>query len=302
MIDLNTLLKNVPLNHFLNNNWNQKYLHIKGKEDDYEEILNWKKFNSILNNRDLSPHLRYFYNGTPILPQSLNNGRRTRNGTPQIDMNEALKFNEAGATTIIQHFQTMDSGMENLVLELSKYFPEAININAYYSSSNIQGFDLHTDPHETFVLQIEGKKKWILLNEPTILPLKSQLLKTSKGVDPTNKKTITLEKGDFLYLPRGVWHKALALEPSLHLTISLKCKINYDFVKNFTEGLIKKKYFRENLRSYSDPSLLDRDKVIEILDELKKEIEIYQNSEGLDFDFENNYKTNPYPQKFNFPY
>ena len=90
-----------------------------------------------------------------------------------------------------------------------------------------------------FILQLEGHKNWEVFEPPADLPMEKPVrvrpelfthrlpfdgrasLSAAKGQVPTQ---IRLERGDFLYVPRGFSHRAWSGddEPSMHLTVEIR--------------------------------------------------------------------------------
>lgn len=79
--------------------------------------------------------------------------------------------------------------------------------NAYLTAPNSQGKEEHVDPHDVFVAQQSGRKRWLLRDTGPHGPLRE----------------VTLAPGDVLYLPQGIPHSASSVgeEPSLHLAMSV---------------------------------------------------------------------------------
>jgi len=109
--------------------------------------------------------------------------------------------------------------------ELAAELGHATQCNAYLTpAGDAQGFDFHHDTHDVFVLQISGRKRWIV-HEPVVrLPLPSQPQAGAhlvpEGAEPL--LDVELQAGDCLYLPRGFVHAALTTdEHSVHLTVGV---------------------------------------------------------------------------------
>lgn len=95
----------------------------------------------------------------------------------------------------------------------------------YLTPAGTQGFAPHYDDIEAFILQVEGRKRWRLYNNPSgeTLPRFSSGNFEQEEIGEVILD-ITLEPGDLLYFPRGVVHQGVApeegAEHSHHLTIS----------------------------------------------------------------------------------
>ncbi|NEQ84623.1 MAG: cupin, partial [Moorea sp. SIO2I5] len=69
----------------------------------------------------------------------------------------------------------------------------------------------------------------------------------------------TLTPGDVLYIPRGHWHYAVALDqPSLHLTLGIHCQTGVDFLDWLVSELRENEAWRESLPLRFDAEPLDQ--------------------------------------------
>jgi len=94
--------------------------------------------------------------------------------------------------------------------------------NAYYTPRGSQGFAVHHDTHDVFVLQVAGEKHWRIYDPLFELPLKDQRYSKALGEHGPPTLELTLRAGDTLYLPRGWLHDALTSETdSLHVTVGI---------------------------------------------------------------------------------
>ena len=111
-----------------------------------------------------------------------------------------------------------------------------VQINAYITPKQSQGFSAHYDVHDVFVLQIAGSKRWVFHEPVHPDPLPSQPWTRYRGAvearaaeEPSADDV--LEEGDVLYLPRGFIHSAEALGGvSAHLTIGIHSHTRHDLV------------------------------------------------------------------------
>ena len=94
--------------------------------------------------------------------------------------------------------------------------------NAYYTPRGSQGFAVHHDTHDVFVLQVAGEKHWRSTTRSS--SCRSRTSGTRRRSASTGPPTLelTLRAGDTLYLPRGWLHDALTSETdSLHVTVGI---------------------------------------------------------------------------------
>ncbi len=127
-----------------------------------------------------------------------------------------------GATIILQalHLHWHPAAVYCRGLEAALGWP--VQANAYLTPATAQGFAVHHDTHDVFVLQVSGRKRWRLYEPAMELPLRGH--RWSPGVHGVGEPIdeLTLEAGDTLFIARGWPHEAVAAEvDSLHLTIGL---------------------------------------------------------------------------------
>jgi hypothetical protein len=127
-----------------------------------------------------------------------------------------------GATIVLQalHLHHRPAALYCRGLERALGFP--VQANAYLTPASAQGFGVHHDTHDVFVLQVSGSKRWRIYAPVVELPLKDQRWSPSLGDPGEPVLDLTLRPGDTLYLPRGWPHEAVTdRADSLHLTIGL---------------------------------------------------------------------------------
>ena len=108
--------------------------------------------------------------------------------------------------------------------------------NAYFSpapragSGGAQGFALHHDLQDAFVIQLSGRKAWQVCSPAWPVRLLAPWLERKPMPDDLASlqcEEFVLEQGDTLYLPRGFVHRAstdgvdASRGPSLHLTFGV---------------------------------------------------------------------------------
>jgi ribosomal protein L16 Arg81 hydroxylase len=135
-----------------------------------------------------------------------------------------------GATLVVDSVNQIDPIVSRFANLLSRDLNTHVNVNCYASFPNKQGFDIHYDRHDVFIIQVSGSKVWKVF-EPTIQwPLERQQRKETEPNDEEPYLDCTLTQGDVLYIPRGHWHYALADDPSIHLTAGPQSRSPIDFM------------------------------------------------------------------------
>jgi ribosomal protein L16 Arg81 hydroxylase len=235
MRSLATILKPYTVEEFLKKNWTSKAVFIANEgHKDFNHLFSWEKLTYLLNFHEFQyPDLRLALDGK-ILEESENAN--------------LIKLCQEGATLIINKVHKLIPEITAFISEVKYDLGYSAQVNAYCSWPGKPGFSPHYDTHEAFILQIDGRKQWYVFPDTIKYPLPDQ--KSASFSPPEGEPYLSciLSPGDVLYIPRGHWHYAVALdEPSLHLTLGLHCKTGIDFLEWLVSELSKKEEWRKNL-------------------------------------------------------
>ncbi|HKR87341.1 MAG TPA: cupin domain-containing protein [Phenylobacterium sp.] len=194
------------------------------------ELFGWPQLNAALAEHRLAPpRLRLERAGADVT-HGIFRARRTRRGAVLQDLDVAALTASLrdGATLIVDAVNEISPPLQRLCAGLSAELTAASQANLYACWGVTQGFDVHWDDHDVFVVQVEGRKQWALYG-PT-KPAPTRRGPAADAPSPQGEpEQIVLGPGDVLYLPRGHWHAAVGLgEPTLHLTIGLTRKTGGD--------------------------------------------------------------------------
>jgi ribosomal protein L16 Arg81 hydroxylase len=126
-------------------------------------------------------------------------------------------------TLVFNSIHRRVESLKRWTLSLVQELCESVAVNAYFSpAASVPGLDLHYDPQEIFVIQVAGSKRWEVWDRLETHPLKFDKPKGYPDLELGDSQTLTMQPGDVLYLPRGTWHRAVAIEQtSLHLTVTI---------------------------------------------------------------------------------
>lgn len=108
----------------------------------------------------------------------------------------------------------------------------------------------HTDQYDVFLLQAEGRRRWQIAHnyDPNLLPdCPLNVLRSF-----TAEQEWVLEPGDMLYLPPGVAHFGVALEPGMSWSIGARAPSAADLLQGLGEWLA---FSPDEGGRYSDPAL-----------------------------------------------
>lgn len=264
---------------FFNNYHEKDILHIKRNNSNYyNNILTSEEISSYLDRQDIFyPSVRVVKNGKEIpsaeyTMKQVPIGHHKKDGV--VNNEKAFALFNTGATLVIQAGQRYFDNLSKCCLALSQKFNSPVQANLYITPDRSVGFNPHWDTHDVFVLQISGTKTWKLYGFEKELPTKNQKF-ISAGYNKEPLQTLQLFPGDFLYVPRGYVHDAMADDGiSAHITIGV---LSYTWARLFNEvfpQLEEIKGFREAVPFWKgDLSELIQEKI-----ELLKE-----SLAGLDF-------------------
>ncbi|MHB1561341.1 MAG: cupin domain-containing protein [Isosphaeraceae bacterium] len=147
--------------------------------------------------------------------------RPVRDGIIYPGLDDLRRVYAQGKTVVIMTMQQRWMPIAAVCRSLEGVFHCPVHANLYMTPKGAQGFAAHYDPHEVFVLQLEGTKHWRLHGCARPLPLEDERFDAARDRlgSPTE---VHLEPGDLLYLPRGFVHEAFTSESaSMHLTIGV---------------------------------------------------------------------------------
>lgn len=139
-----------------------------------------------------------------------------------VDTAALLDLFAQGATLVFSQLNQKWPKLQRLKEALEPAMSASVVTNVFLSNQDSQGFSVHYDSHDVFVVQLHGSKVWSIYDSPIELPTKREAF-GSRDVKPNGPPTVlTMQPGDLLYVPRGYFHEARTTETiSLHLTIGV---------------------------------------------------------------------------------
>jgi hypothetical protein len=152
-----------------------------------------------------TPALRVVQEGT-VLPSTRYTRSATMAGvalTGLVDARKVLALFDGGASVVLQGLHRYWPPLTELVRDLELSLGHPCQANAYLTPPGSQGFALHSDTHDVFVVQTYGAKDWEVHD--------------GHGIN-----RIRMEPGVSMYLPTGTPHAARTeSDASLHVTIGI---------------------------------------------------------------------------------
>jgi ribosomal protein L16 Arg81 hydroxylase len=213
---------------------------------DCKNIFSLGKLNYNLNYQNLIyPYLRVnnYKNTTSKLDliESTNNKHLNHLET-KLSKKSILYRLAKGDTLMMDSVDVFDENVRALAKFLADSLTAQVTSNLYYTFKNNVGINLHFDQHDVLALQIHGKKKWNFV--------RNIIGDTSNSVDLSQKPilnsdlvevySIDLKEGEFLFVPKGVWHftETDNENSSLHLAFGLQPPKKIDLIVFFIKSYL----------------------------------------------------------------
>ena len=223
-------------------------------------LFGWPQLNAALTRHRLGPPRLKLEKDGADAGKGVFRERRTSRNNPIHDVDVPLLYERlrSGATLILDAVDELGGPLQPLCAGLADEFSATSQANLYACWGTSQGFDVHWDDHDVFVIQLEGAKRWMLYGSTRAAPLRRDL-----GEDHPQPgeplEEIVLEAGELLYLPRGYWHAAVGMgRPTLHLTVGLSRKTGHDLLTWLADQALGEAVVRADLPFEADDAALGR--------------------------------------------
>jgi len=223
-------------------------------------LFGWRQLNEVLAQHRLGPpRLKLEKSGGDAGKGVFRERRTSRNHViHDVDLPALYERLREGATLILDAVNEFGGPLQHLCDGLASEFSASSQANLYACWGQSQGFDVHWDDHDVFVIHLDGAKRWMLYGVTRPAPLRKDLSEDHpRPTEPLEE--IVLEAGDMLYLPRGYWHAAVGMGgPTLHLTIGLTRKNGHDLLTWLTYQALAADIVRADLPLERDDEALGR--------------------------------------------
>ena len=175
-----------------------------------------------------------------LLPNSFSHDGTYEVGS-RLDASAMHRAHRHNSTVVMHNFELYHTPIALLSLALMRTFGVYAQANVYFSPPGLEAaVHAHQDAQSVFIIQCEGRKRWQLFDPPQRWRLRyNQRGKAGDVAPPVELQApvadVTLEPGDILFLPRGMYHRTSTLtsdprtrpgavrEPaSLHVTVGVE--------------------------------------------------------------------------------
>ncbi|MEP6717111.1 MAG: cupin domain-containing protein [Terriglobia bacterium] len=199
------LLEPLETDEFWARYWGREHLHLRRDGAEYDSCLRIEDLDILLQSGQLpAAFLNVVTDGVLHPVEEWSRIRDSARGSDRVIQPERLfDFYLKGATLILNQAHHSIPRLAELCRQLAVEMGFPVHANIYITPPAAQGFALHTDYHEVFVLQIGGAKCWRLVPAGDAAGIR-----------------IEMRAGDLLYIPRGLPHEAISQDSSsIHVTL-----------------------------------------------------------------------------------
>jgi ribosomal protein L16 Arg81 hydroxylase len=259
--------------------YDRKALHVPAPDPDkFAEAMSWRKLSDLLNMSAIwtPATFKLFLDRKEVPPAEFcrEDIDRDRRPTLQPDAERVKDWMRRGASLVVNFIDTLTPELAAVANAVESRLEGKVQSNLYCSWQQHRAFDTHMDTHDVFALHIAGEKEWNIyegrldrpIADPKQLKPTSEFTEKHRGAIETR---LTLRPGDFLYLPRGKYHDALASSSAcIHLTFGVTRVIGYNLLELLFNYAMEDSAFRANFPIPSGDPGADRTAISRHIDAL----------------------------------
>ncbi|WP_420548480.1 cupin domain-containing protein [Curvivirga sp.] len=240
---------------FFRDYFGKKHLHIPGAANKYEKAMTWEILSNLLNMHSIwsssSLMLAVDRKVIPANEYCRPGIDHSGNNVMQPDPNMVKQHISNGATLVCNDIDTLNPGLMGICNALEKAVNGKSQANLYCSSKQRQAFGSHYDTHDVFAMHMEGEKVWRIFSKMENLPIRHpEYIKPDERQQKERGDSyieITMKPGDFLYVPRGLYHDALSSSDGcIHIAFGLTGYIGLDVIETLGSAMVHDPLFRLN--------------------------------------------------------
>jgi hypothetical protein len=239
-------LCSLPASRFADQVWSrQAWLSRAADLPGAGEVFSVQAVDELLSRRGLrTPFVRVAKDGRVVAPARFTgSGGAGATVGDQVRDDAVLGLLADGSTVVLQGLHRTWPPVGSLAADLAAQLGHPVQVNAYVTPPQSQGFAPHYDTHDVFVLQVHGRKRWVV-HAPVLPdalpdePWEQRRSLVQARADEPPLLDVVLEPGDCLYLPRGFVHAASALGgTTVHLTFGIHPTTERDVARTLLDSL-----------------------------------------------------------------
>ncbi|MGQ7847910.1 cupin domain-containing protein [Granulosicoccus sp. 3-233] len=215
---LSLVLSPLTLPDFMSQYWERETLHIERDANaHFNDILQMSDIESLLSSRELLfPAVQLSCKRSPVAVTAY-----TDEGN-RIVPRRLIEEYRRGATIVMSAAHQSLPALAGFRRAVQAELGLRCQTNLYLSPPGEQGFGAHYDSHDVFILQVHGSKTFNFHEGGIEMPYAHEGFDAAIHEPGELADSVILHAGDTLYIPRGVFHDAVAGDQaSLHITLGI---------------------------------------------------------------------------------
>lgn len=231
-INWNYFFKGLDFNSFFEKYWNQDFL-LSKFDKSISETLNTAELNRLLTTCTSVDETRIQITKLTgeMPPQYFT--KKSLNGGQVVDLSVMKTLIERRYTCLMRSLEDRSSYVSKLCHALQDYFSCPVSANLFMTPQYGQASPPHIDSGDVIVMQLYGKKEWLLYEKTTNFKL-------DYDNDNEPKHRLILEAGDILYVPQGLKHCARTED---YCSVHISFNIHHIDVLKILEKALKQETF-----------------------------------------------------------
>lgn len=263
-VDFDRLFRAIDRQTFVRDHLDQHVYYEAGSVQDVGRLFSWAKVNDLLDRPKLwdGHSVEMALAGRVLDPREYCRPGVGRTGEQNLrpDRQRVTALLQKGATFVLDFLEGIDPEIAAVTRCLERLFGTHTSCNMYCSWQQVPGYASHFDTMDVIAIQIEGEKRWNIyegrFREATFTPgIRPSDFTTEQHNQMKGKiaRQVTTRPGDILYLPRGVYHDAIATDTaSLHLSFGAAPLVGFTVVSMLASEAPKLEFMRRRLPHFED--------------------------------------------------
>lgn len=180
--------------------------------DRYAGLLDWDELLDGVRGTLPPKDIRLFRNRTKVPRFYLRNAGEER--AEVVD-----RMLAADASVMLNHADRHVPSLERLCAVVAEEVGDHVSAVAIATAGAGGALEIHYDPYDVLVLQVDGSKRWVLYDNPVDNPVHG-MPRLPVGAPATPVVEVDLDAGDWLLVPAGQRHRCDTLSArSLHIAL-----------------------------------------------------------------------------------
>lgn len=248
---------------FLADYYDRRPVHLKGDPDRFRDLLTWTRLNELLAMGGLwtADSIDVALDGRPIPPQQFAAPGMGWDGRQAMcpDVGKLTELLRRGATIAVEKLHSLTPELRALSASMESVLGAPISSNAFCSWDGTRGYGAHFDTLQVFAVQLEGEKVWEIFEGKIPYAAEFRGFRANEISQEERERQkgklamqVKMTPGDMLYVPQGQYHRALASDKSLHLSLGARHYTGVDLINLMLPHLAQVPEFRMRLPHFDD--------------------------------------------------